>query len=380
MQTDDTPTLERPHRAMHADLANEHSDVLRSRHRPLGKLPSVPGYIGTRYNTEGYLYLKGSNFSGGPPIFIGDDKGQRRLANDGDYEGKPLTASESKGSEESSIHKVDDLGFEAAAANFPAFPRGSSDCDSVLSNSIEDIFRQRELSYEFCSEKPLRPTSIQDRLRDRIEEALVWSALDKQDYLPLDRLESILDVESIALLLKEIYHLTKEEELREKFANIVDTETGRCRRRILGVLVFMSRVEYIDNFIREDIWDIHLPLERSASIVNRHVRTRTSDNEFTLENWSRDEIELFCLYQKMFFVPFFDIKEDRLCSYELESNIRLPYMSFEHKTSGGFGVIHKVEIHPSHHNFARSNVSQGFLSILPSHSNLHSLESIQYSL
>jgi hypothetical protein len=358
MQTYETLAVEHPHRATHTLLANERPDVLRPRSRPPGKPHTGPNFINARYNTEEHLHDS-------PPIIIGDDKGRTRPAHDGDYIGRPLTGSESRGSEEeSSIHRVDDLGFEAAAALFSTIPRGTSDCDSVLSSPIEDIFRERKLNHVFRSQVSPKRVSFQHRLQRRIERALVCSAPDKQDYLPLDRFESIFDTRSIALLLQEACHLETDEELRDKFAKIVDFETGRSRRRILGVLVFMSRVNYIDNFIQEDIWDIHLPLERSASILNKRVRTRNSERALLLENWSRDEIELFFIYQKMFFVPFFDIKEHRLCSYDLGSDIRLPWKSFEHKTSGGFGAIHKVEIHSCHHNFARSNVSPSFLSIL----------------
>lgn len=381
MQTYETLAVEHSHRATHTLLANEHPDVLRSRSRSQGHSHTVPNFINARYNTEGHFYEKNSESISSPPIIIGDDEGRSRLAHDGDYKGRPLTASESRGSEEeSSIHKVDDLGFEAAAALFPAFPRGTSDCDSVLSSSIEDLFRERKLNHVFRSQVSPRSVSVQASLQQRIERALVFSAPDEQEYLPLDRFESIFDIKSIAMLLEEAYHLGTDEELRNKFAKIVDSETGRSRRRILAVLVFMSRVNYIDNFIQEDIWDVHLPLERSASILKKRVRTRNSERGFRLSNWSRDEIELFFIYQKMFFVPFFDIKEHRLCSYDLGSNIRLPWKSFEHKTSGGFGAIHKVEIHSCHHNFARSNVSPSFLSILLVNTDFCSLESIRYSL
>ncbi|KAI4866630.1 hypothetical protein F4820DRAFT_243667 [Hypoxylon rubiginosum] len=55
--------------------------------------------------------------------------------------------------------------------------------------------------------------------------------------------------------------------------------------------------------------------------------------------------------RKCFSSRFFDIQEDKLCSYELDSNIRLPWKSYTQKTSGGNGLVHRVQIHPKHHSF-----------------------------
>ncbi len=123
----------------------------------------------------------------------------------------------------------------------------------------------------------------------------------------MDSFEAIFNPKAIALLLDETYKFATDEELQNKIASIVDRESGRSRRRTLGVLVFMKQVAHIEHFIREDIWDDELPLERSAGSSKRCVRTRSSENVKLMKTWSRDEIELFCSYQQMFFVPFFDI-------------------------------------------------------------------------
>jgi ribose 1,5-bisphosphokinase PhnN len=93
------------------------------------------------------LYWRVNEFSGGPDIIIDDDKGKSRPADEGDYGRRPITASESRGSEDqSSVHEVEDMGFEAAAANFPALSYTSSGCDSVISDSLEAVFEARK----FC--------------------------------------------------------------------------------------------------------------------------------------------------------------------------------------------------------------------------------------
>jgi hypothetical protein len=92
------------------------------------------------------------------------------------------------------------------------------------------------------------------------------------------------------------------------------------------------------------------------------MRTSTSDevNVTLLEGWSHNDLVLFYHYQSMFFVPFFDIREDRLRSYILDHRIRLPWLRHEHIISGGNGMVHQIEIHPSHHNFRSVKVGKSF--------------------
>jgi hypothetical protein len=304
------------------------------------------------------MHWKQTLFRGGPSINIHDDEGQSRPADEDDYEGRPITASESRKSEgQSSIHKVEDLGFEAAATNFPEFCYSSSGFDSVVSDSLKAVFEERKSRHFSQSQKPSETRCVLSGLQEKIEKAFDWSQLDEKEFLPLHSFESIFNPKAIAQLLDETYNSATDEELQNKFANIVDRKSGRSRRRTLGVLVLMSRVTHIEHFIRENIWDDELPLERSAKSAKGCIRTRNSENEKLMNTWSRRDIELFCSYQQMFFVPYFDMRVHRLCSYELQSNIRLPWKVFEHKTNGGFGVVHRVEIHPSHHNFTVSDVS-----------------------
>lgn len=350
------PKLEHPCQTANGDSANETSNVSRSRSRRQSIPLPTSNLLGSQFDRS--TYWKHNEFSGGPSIIIDDDKGKSRLAVEDDYEGRPITASESRKSEgQSSVHKVDDLGFEAAASNFPALCYASSRCESVIPDSLKAVFDERKSRHFSQSKKSSDTRCVLLDLQKEIEDALDWSQHDKKEFLPLQSFETIFNPTAIALLLDETYDFAMDEELEDKFATIMDRKSGRSRRRTLGVLVLMSKVAHIEHFIREDIWDDDLPLERLAENSKGCVVTRKSENDKLMNTWSRAEIELFCSYQKMFFVPFFNMSVDRLCSYELQSNIRLPWKVFEHKTNGGFGVVHKVEIHPSHHNFPVSNVS-----------------------
>ncbi|OWY42226.1 kinase-like protein [Alternaria alternata] len=354
MQPNETLTSEGHHDASHNIVGN--LDASRSRPQRVRKSQSLPGPLGTRYDFGTYSKSRGNNLNGRPNVYIYNEKGQSRPADHGDYWRGSTTASESRGSEEgSSILKVSDLGFGTASKEFPTFPCASSSCGSAIYTSLEDVIRERKKGHALRSQSRTKAACIQSRLYKEIESALKWSEFDNYQYLPLDSFESIFNARSIATLLDEQYCMTKDEELRKKFESIVNPVLGRYRRRILGILVFMSHVEHIESFIREDIWDDDLPLERPAGNRIGRFRTRISENDSLMQDWRRDDIELFCLYQRMFFVPFFDIRENQLCAYELGFNIRLPWKTYDYKTNGGSGIIHKVEIHPSHHNFSRPN-------------------------
>ncbi|KAL1794564.1 hypothetical protein ACET3X_006380 [Alternaria dauci] len=317
---------------------------------------SNSGFLGHRIDRP--LYLNVNEFSGGPGITMNKKNGTNRLADEDDCGKGHITASQSRGSEdESSVHKISDLGFEAAATSCSELFQTLSGCDSVIPDPLEAVFEERKFRRCSQAQKLLGSTSTLANITKKIESAFEWSQFDREEFLPLDAFESIFNDKAIALLLDETYEFATLEELKNKFASIVDRRSGKSRRRILGVLVMMSQVAHIEYFIREGIWDDELPLERSTGSTKWCVRTRSSENDKLMETWERKDIELFRTFQKMFFIPFFDMQDHRLCSYELESSIRLPWKVFQHKTNGGFGVVHKVEIHPSHHNFVGSNSS-----------------------
>lgn len=114
----------------------------------------------------------------------------------------------------------------------------------------------------------------------------------------------------------------------------------------------MKKLEYFEKFVRENITDDDLPLEPTRSAYEPSTLTRASKENTTLfEDWEDNDVVLFYSHQSLFFVPFFDIRDNRLCSYTLGQNMRLPWRKYELKSSSGNGVVYQVEIHPSHHNF-----------------------------
>jgi hypothetical protein len=325
------------------------AEVSRSRHR------RAPTNISTRFNldTDYRPSYSGQNeFPGGPsicpPIIVADVTGKSRPLEQRDYEKKPFTASETKDSEEvSSVHTVLDLGFAAAANGIPTSPHRFNDTESLRHDAFTALEYYRKSRGPSSSEQPTSCTCVELDIRKKVQEKLDWSSFDKKEYLPLDVFEATFNIGSMILLLAERYPHATDEDLWSKFTSIFDPSTQKSRRRILGILVFMKGFVLIEDFIRENIWDDNLPFKYPQS----HSETLP-----LMKDWDRNDIDLFYSYQKMFFVPFFDIQDQRLLSYDLDRDIRLPWQKFEYKTSGGTGVVHQVEIHPSHHSFKTPGV------------------------
>ncbi|KAI8632602.1 kinase-like domain-containing protein [Xylariaceae sp. FL1651] len=237
----------------------------------------------------------------------------------------------------STIIPIHDLGLGTASR---LYKDQYSELDSRDEVSNVDMLR----SY-LCLE-PKSNADVAESIRDKIKLSLERSKGDditnNKRYLPINELEKILSVTTIEALVKD------------RFTHLgTDISQAIRRRRILGILLYMRQLDYFESFIEEGILDNHLPLVPVDSESEPRVRTSLSDevNTTLLRNWDDNDLVLFYAFQPMFFVPFFDIQEDRLCSYTLDRRIRLPWLSCELKTRGGNGVVHQVVIHPSHHNF-----------------------------
>jgi hypothetical protein len=288
-----------------------------------------------------------NEFTGGPKILVNDDNGNLRPINDHDYHKRPMTASDTRESEEaSSVHRVDDLGFSVVAAAF--------DFESIKAEAISALKETREKRHNLSSSvQSLETACFESKLREKFEKELRVSKPTTGEYLPLDAFETLFNSRSIILLLEERFPDASDRDLLQKFQDIINTPE-KTRTRILGILVAMEGLRHLEEFIQGDIWDSDLPFRESREYTQKSS---------LLKRWSRNERLVFYENQKAFFVPFFDIKENRLCSYELDRETRLPWISVESKSSGGTGLVHQLEIHPSHHNFSKPGVISHFLLI-----------------
>ncbi|KAI1146038.1 kinase-like domain-containing protein [Nemania diffusa] len=268
--------------------------------------PDLGGHIRRRF-----LLPKG-NWDEVAKISIEDSNGGIRPENQDDYRARSFIASRLEGSEgTSSVINVKDLGFSAAHQLFYGLSERESLEDAMEAAEIRGL-----LGLEAKSSATIKE-SIREEIKLRLESA------------------------------------SEEGEICGENANL-HTAFASCvtRRRILGILLYMKKLEYFEKFVRENITDDDLPLEPTRSAYEPSTLTRASKENTTLfEDWEDNDVVLFYSHQSLFFVPFFDIRDNRLCSYTLGQNMRLPWRKYELKSSSGNGVVYQVEIHPSHHNF-----------------------------
>ncbi|KAI1087187.1 kinase-like domain-containing protein [Rostrohypoxylon terebratum] len=293
----------------------------------------------------------------GPDIVVNDPNGQRRLANKDDYKKRPITASDTgESEEESSVISVDDLGFSAAPAeSLPRFRDFYTRWEKSQGNSTWEPFMGIDEMRGHLGDPNSLENTVEQLVGVKMEKSFVRSKQDNEDYLPRDAFEAIFDIETIKSLVREAYAECAGQKWEGIVAQIIHNSPSQGYRRVLGVLVLMNRVSRIHDFIQERMTDYEFPIKRSSN-NNKAFETRMGiHNTKLFQNWKRNDIELFYVYQKKLFVPFFDVREGQLCSYVFGSSIRLPWKHYEQKTSGGNGLVHKVEIHSQHHNFQSSN-------------------------
>jgi hypothetical protein len=349
------------------DVITGHHRAGDSDRRYLERSISDLGPLQTRYDISKPIMSWGSNvFEDDPEILVHEPGGSKRPPNDGDFQKRPITGSDTGDSEgASSVYSVHDLGFGAAPAKVhPQFEDNIPNLKQKGSLEIESCFSLHQLCQHLHWSGD-SPSTVEALIRNKIEESLERSQPGNQEYLPIDAFEDIFDIEAIKSLIKETYPEKASSKWSEIVAHIVGSETIPSYRRILGTLVLMKRVDYISAFINKDIGDPELPFKRSHNGIRNIITRSRGINQTLFADWDRNDIELFYVYQKILFIPYFDIREGKLSSYVLDFDIRLPWRSYQTKTRGGNGLVHQIQIHPSHHNFKRSinksDESDGFM-------------------
>ncbi|KZL74391.1 protein kinase domain-containing protein [Colletotrichum incanum] len=242
------------------------------------------------------------------------------------------------------VVSVYDLGHSAAPGPAHGYPSYASDPMSKISKEHHQPSAKE----------------IEDDIRNRIERSLCWSKMDRKQYLPRGSFEEIFTPAILKTVIRCIYPDAFEEEFFLKVDQIVG-DAKRSRRKIIATLIFMKQTSCIEDFIREGIFDSDMPL-RNANKSIKEFRTAAGSvdqgvhvNTTLFQHWERVYIDLFYIYQKMIFVPYFKMDDSKIRSHVFDWDIRLPWETFEHKMTGGHGIVHQLQIHPSHHNFKGNN-------------------------
>jgi hypothetical protein len=142
-------------------------------------------------------------------------------------------------------------------------------------------------------------------------------------------------------------------------------------RRIFAILVVIKRISYISSFVMHGVSDEDLPLVKMVD-ENGMIAgfRRKSDNEdapglecfASFDERDRDGFET--VGQWAMSAPVFERPDgNKVRDYDLASDAILPFVKEEMVSSGGFGVVFRVQIHPEHHNFDAPEGCETFFAI-----------------
>ncbi|WAO87710.1 Protein kinase domain-containing protein [Fusarium falciforme] len=214
-----------------------------------------------------------------------------------------------------------------------------------------------------------------DSIENRICSSLVRSAFDAREYLPIDQLCKILSPSVVHNLLLQHFGNDKVLEYeREILGNQDETPVSPPRRRrILAILVLIDQVNRLPKFIKHGVDDTALPFHfnhiKPARRVTvsymphspdepRQKKDRTCQNPHRqnepvlkkFDMWPCRIAKEFTLWQSIIHVPFLQFPGDKIYFYDLYQDSTLPFDRYELQSTGGYGSVRKVTIHPSHYN------------------------------
>ncbi|KAK6206648.1 hypothetical protein LQW54_007600 [Pestalotiopsis sp. IQ-011] len=228
---------------------------------------------------------------------------------------------------------------------------GLSSVVSITDLGLDAAPRPPQNGFVACGLDKVADADIEEAIRKRVVDGLQVSKMDVGgEYLPIDKFDAIFSPEAVKLLIKAPPEMLAGD-LQHRLDHITGFNANQSFLRILATLVMVKNVSHIWKFIEKNVGDGDMPIRRepvsSGGLTTRHDR-KVPD---FFGDWERNDVELFYIYQRFFFVPFFDIREEQLYEYQFSNEVTLPWQEYEAKTSGGSGVIHRVQIHPKHFKF-----------------------------
>lgn len=201
---------------------------------------------------------------------------------------------------------------------------------------------------------------------------------DHQRFLPIDKLEELITHQTVYQVLQRhsCFELKTHDDLDFLTHAICDeaspiatrSEALTTRKKIFATLVLIDRVDAIEAFVQEDLYDVHLPVhlpiahsDLYGSVYRMSMRGGGKEkipiNLFS--SWKFFQREIFEQYQWQFLAPFFDMLSEenpRPLRYTLQHKHVLPFVE-DHEgkgeepvISGGFSEVWRVRIHPAHHS------------------------------
>jgi hypothetical protein len=138
-----------------------------------------------------------------------------------------------------------------------------------------------------------------------------------------------------------------------------DGKQYTARRILLAILILCGCPEQIFNFIDENLYDKDLPFDCDQAQASGS--SQGPDGVFkplrkvkAISKLPKHYRRTFHQYQWYFMAPYFKMEDGKVRFYKLMDMVPLPFLDTHVKneiTTAGFSQVHKVQIHPAHHNY-----------------------------
>ncbi|VTO94282.1 unnamed protein product [Fusarium graminearum] len=230
---------------------------------------------------------------------------------------------------------------------------------------------------QYCMTPQNKPVTVESLSADFWHAAEVPAHRKGDEFLPLDKLKSLINPHTVRELLESLNPKPQVESLiRGIFPPRLPLEFRSPGQRedysehptlcrIFAILVGVNRVMDIQSFIDHGINDSALPFitateeEKQSGIQLRSAGDPDMDNSklsLCFERFSEMDLKFFKMYQRLINVPFFLFprEDSTVYFYELDESCVLPITDVGKPKSGGNGSVKMIKIHPSHHNYGKN--------------------------
>jgi hypothetical protein len=250
------------------------------------------------------------------------------------------------------VPSVPYLFVEGQTASVAAADLQSEDSDGELAVDLSHPVSHQEYS-QTASEPSFDDSNSVVSLSIKLRKALVASEAAPGSYfLPARTLERTVTRESV----REELGPRAEAEYYSRMVCPDPGDSHHSLRRIFAILVLIEQLHLIETFINESLDDGNLPLLLRERDDDSWLKTMYINGRELVSfcAWSQFLLDSFDHYQWFLLAPQFKFLDEngRIPSTKLPSRTILPFTSLETKTTGNYGTITRVAIHPAHHNFS----------------------------
>ncbi|KAI1743122.1 kinase-like domain-containing protein [Xylaria scruposa] len=179
---------------------------------------------------------------------------------------------------------------------------------------------------------------LEDKIGDILRDHYCGNCGDALSFLPRCELEDVLSYNVIRHVLRQTLGCALEES-NQTARQILGNRQDVSYVQILTILLLISKVKYIQYFLRENICDRELPL-----VDYKKLHKRLSGPGFC----KMVHIFAFCQRQWEVVVPVFNFSERTTLIKKFQPQIRLPFEYCKDTSQGGQGRILQVKIHQGH--------------------------------